>query len=100
MIKDYYWYKSKKRKKIKTNSWFNTNTIINENFRNFDNLEKPINKFLCCKEVEIYHNLEQRELLLKWMNQFIDMYNHTNYFLNNNIYDYENKKLKKIVKKY
>lgn len=94
MIKDYYWYKSKKRKKIKTNSWFNTNTIINENFRNFDNLEKPINKFLCCKEVEIYPNLEQRELLLKWMNQFIDMYNHTNYFLNNNIYDYENKKFK------
>ena len=52
MVEDYYWCRGGEREKIKTNSWFNTNTIINENFRNFDNLEKPINKFILFIPIE------------------------------------------------
>lgn len=95
---DFHWFKNKKRKKINTNSWFNTKSILNKEFNIYDNKEKPINKYLCCKTIEIFPNIEQKNIILKWMDLFIDMYNHTNYFINNNIYDFTNRNIKSNVR--
>ena len=94
---NYYWFKKKKKKNIESNSWFNINSIENKK-KEFEENDIPLNKYLSCNQIEIYPNNYQKDILLKWMDLFIDMYNHTNYFINNNIYDFTNRKIKNNVK--
>jgi transposase len=89
-----YWFNNKNTQKMNSYSWFNINSIPNENYINSSNKNKPINKYLSCKKIELYPTKLQKDILLNWMNLFIDMYNASNYFINNNIYDFKNKKIK------
>lgn len=98
MKKKKYWFNDNQKNYINTNSWFSMSFISNNKFDNYNNDIKPINKYLCCKQIEIYPNDEQKDILLRWMDLFIDMYNATNYYINNHIYDFNTKTIKECKK--
>lgn len=87
------WFEDYNKNQLSTNSWFDINIINNENFVNNTNNIKPINKFLKCKIIKIEPNNIQKDILLKWMDSFIDMYNSTNYFINNHLYNFNERKV-------
>ena len=66
------WFEDYNKNQLNTNSWFDINIINNENYVNNTNNIKPI---------------------LKWKDSFIDMYNSTNYFINNHLYNFNERKV-------
>lgn len=94
------WFQSESKKDIDSHSWFNMFSMSNNDYNDhYENHDKPINQYLSCKTIQLFPNKNQKEILLKWMDLFIDMYNDTNYFINNNIYDFDNNIVKKEEKK-
>lgn len=85
---------------VNTNSWFDINVVTNKTKHQYISKKRPINKYLKCNKIQIFPDATQKKIILSWMNLFIDMYNDTNYFLNNHIYDFKKKKIKKNKNEY
>lgn len=80
---------------IQSHSWFDINIVKNSHFSHkYESIDRPINKFIKCNQIQLFPTNEQKQILLNWMDLFIDMYNASNYFLNNNIYDFNKKQIK------
>ena len=71
-----------KRKIINSNSWFdikkceNPDKIIQNTF-----IDICDEKIIRTKKIEIYPNKKQKEILNKWFNNYIDVYNKTNNYI-------------------
>ena len=77
-----------KKDNINTNSWFNILKCNNPNKK----LEKSyidINneKIIRTRKIFIYPNNEQKIILHKWFNNYIDVYNKTNNFISDKIFE-------------
>ena len=87
--------------RIKTNSWFNISELRKEP-------QSQIPNKICIaqenqtatKKIKLYPNKQQRDYLQKWMELSRQMYNKIVLFLNNEIFDEENKPIKDKVKQY
>ena len=96
MNKNNNWYKTEYQKEaINSNSWFDINVIENKNYSAISKQLKKEEKekYLSTKKIFLYPNLEQKQIILKWMDLFIDMYNISNNFINNNVYDFTNDRI-------
>lgn len=91
-IQEQWFFKSNEHNKqqINSNSWFNINILKNNDYvkPTYQDNDPKID-FLKTKVINIHPTQEQRTILFQWMNSFIRMYNSTNRFINNNIYNFE-----------
>ena len=100
-IEEQWFFKSNEDKKeeLKSHSWFNINILKNPDFTEHAHRDDSPNiEIIKTKVIELYPTSKQREILLQWMDSFINMYNSTNRYINNNIYDHESKKVLPEVK--
>ena len=85
IIKKYdLWYPKIKIKKenIITNSWFDIQKSINPN-KKLENtfIDSNNEKIIRTQKIQIYPTKIQKNILNKWFNNYIDMYNKTNNFI-------------------
>ena len=71
-----------KKENVNTYSWFDIVKCKNPNKKNQNTFIDTCNeKVIRTKKIEIYPNKKQKEILQKWFNNYIDIYNKTNNFI-------------------
>lgn len=71
-----------KKQKIDSNSWFDILNLENLNKIKFNTFVDICDESIIrTKKIQIYPNDEQKKILNKWFNNYIDVYNKTNEFI-------------------
>ena len=83
-----FWYPNLKetKKDIKTNSWFDIKSTKNpKKIESKSYIDACIDTVIRTRKIEVYPNKNQKKILGKWFNNYIDVYNKTNDFITSKI---------------